>query len=104
MSTKADQVREAAKRVAKQAAAKPEPVPGLEPTPAEQAAWIQITLDLGPAMHNALEDWVIQARRKVGAKTINRSQVIRALVSKLLDDDAFADEILQTLRQNARRR
>jgi hypothetical protein len=103
MTKAADEAREAAKRIGKRPATEPAPEPSLEPTPAERAEPLRITLDFAPALHNELEDWVIRARRTIGAK-ISRADVIRVLVRQLLNDEAFADEVLQTLRQNARRR
>jgi hypothetical protein len=63
---------------------------------------IRTTLDLSPALHAAFEDWTISAGRKIGTK-ISRSDVLRALVRRLVDDEGFSAEILQVLRGDARR-
>jgi hypothetical protein len=99
MSTAADKARENAARLGRRTA----PAPTLEPTPAERAEPLRISLDFAPALYNEFQDWTIAASRKIGAK-ISRSDVLRVLARRLVNDEAFADEILEVLRQNARRR
>jgi hypothetical protein len=103
MSTAAERARENARRLSKTSGKPPpEPAAAYELTPAERVKPIRTTLDLSPALYAAFEDWTISAGRKIGRK-ISRTDVLRALVRRLVDDEGFSAEILQMLREDTRR-
>lgn len=106
MSTAAERAREKAQRVsAAGAAAAHQRETETEVVRAPKVAQkpVRTTLDLAPAIYRELEDWTTAAARQIGTHRLNRSDVQRVMIRRLLDDEAFSAEVVEALRADARR-
>lgn len=59
---------------------------------------VRVSLDLKPALYDALTDWNRGAARMLDRGRVTNAQTLRALVRRLLDDPELTGQIMNDLR------
>lgn len=70
------------------------------PAQRPRSEFVRRSLDLSPAHHDALTMWCAETAPEVGRARLTGSDVLRALVKRLLTDEAFAGSIRRQLRED----
>lgn len=101
MSNAADKIKEQAARFASRQAAQADagtPATSSRGVPAPRNRPVRRTVDLSPVDHDRLTDWQRDTARQLGRTRITGEDVLRALVARLLTDDAVSAKIRADLR------
>jgi hypothetical protein len=63
---------------------------------------VRVSLDLAPALFDDFGDWCRLAARRLNRGRVTNADALRAVVRKLLADEALQAEVIEALRQEGK--
>lgn len=68
--------------------------------PAPLVKPVRVTVDLPPAQHHALQNWLNETAAALGRSRLTKQEVLTALVGRLLTDETLAHRITTDIHES----